>query len=219
MALSALLSELSLRYKGIFDESWYLVAAVVMTTLNQSQDIPILYQHVDNQVDVALRLKDGIFKSVPIIGFPKVINALTQLHTSLPFHVQQQLPSHSQRCMMGRTERRERGEILFNTIYERHATRVKTQLKEAYPDLGQVVLDDAYGTILSDTQYVSALDTSFIVIAALMVQDLPQQLKGHYYGAFHLGASDLQLVHVQSIVQSLSAFYHHTTYCTLPIKK
>lgn len=115
-------------------------------------------------------------------------------------------------------EHRQRGAALFDKIYDRHASRVRNNLEMDYPDLAQVALEDTYGRVLSSSDRVDALDTSFVVLAGLMVQDLPSQLKGHYYGAIHHGATDQQLGNLQIIVEKLCLFYNHQDYCSLPFK-
>ncbi|KAI8335308.1 hypothetical protein BC941DRAFT_355186 [Chlamydoabsidia padenii] len=231
MNLGLLLSELPKIYKAgtsITTEAWYLAAAVVITTLNQPQDIPQLYKQATTDIKsqteqetLVLRLKEGIFKSSPIIGLPKVINALSQLQGALTEDIKQNLPTSSSRSItewQDIVQQRHRGAALFDKIYDRHASRVRNNLATSYPDLAQVALEDTYGRVLSTGDRVNALDTSFVVLVGLMVQDLPSQLKGHYYGAIHHGATHQQLHCLQTIVERLCQFYNHKRYCTLPFK-
>ncbi|ORZ16932.1 hypothetical protein BCR42DRAFT_413530 [Absidia repens] len=231
MTLASLLSELPKLYKtsNINSESWYLAAAVVITTLNYPQDISQLYQQVNLSVTnmkdretLILRLKEGIFKSSAIVGIPKVINALGQLQAAIPNDVKDNLPTSTIRPTtewQDIVDQRQRGTALFNKIYDRHASRVLNNLEKDYPDLAQLALEDTYGKVLSNVDRVGALDTSFVVMAGLMVQDLPAQVKGHYYGAIHHGATEQQLSSLETIVENLCRFYNHQGYCLLPVKK
>lgn len=75
-----------------------------MTTLNQPQDISQVYHQVVQTTNTfgnneeahktfVLRMKEGILKSSPIIGIPKVINALKEFHSIIPESIQEQLPN------------------------------------------------------------------------------------------------------------------------------
>lgn len=61
------------------------------------------------------------------------------------------------------------------------------------------------------------MDTSFILMASLMVQNLPSQLKGHYLGGIHHGATKEQFLSLQSIVEKMSTYYN-VTFLPLPIR-
>lgn len=73
----------------------------------------------------------------------------------------------------------ERGQQLFNVIYDRHSERVMKHLNTAYPDLAQTAINHLYGPVISETSIISAKETSLVMVATLMTQDAPQQLKSH----------------------------------------
>ena len=79
----------------------------------------------------------------------------------------------------------------------------------AYPDLGQTAIHHLYGPILSESSIISAKETSLIMVAGLMVQDVPAQLKGHRYGALNLGNNQDDLNRVENLVDLLSRYYNH----------
>ncbi|CAO3624135.1 unnamed protein product [Cunninghamella blakesleeana] len=232
MSLADILSKLPKLYKNtdINKESWYLVASVIMTTLNQPQDISQVYYQVVQTTSTfgnneeahkafVLRIKEGILKSSPIIGIPKVINALKEFHSTIPVAIQEQLPTTSSRKVENWEDivhQHERGKELFNRIYGRYANKVQSSLHDSYPDLAQVC-DNVYGNILSHSEIIHPLDTSFILMASLMVQNLPSQLKGHYIGAMHNGATKEQFLLLQSIVEKMCSYYN-TTFLPLPIR-
>ncbi|ORX50454.1 hypothetical protein DM01DRAFT_1408984 [Hesseltinella vesiculosa] len=226
MSLSKVLCQLPKlsRSTSIIHEPWYLVAAVVMTTLNQPQDLPQLYDHVkqkttndDELMEVVLRMKEAIFKSGVILGTPRIINSLTSLHSHLPASLSERLPKQPLRQPVDESTLKRRGQDMFDRIYERHAGRVMSNLVTAYPDLGSHALIDGYGRILSEVSVVNALDTSLVIVAGLMCDNLPSQLKGHYHGALHHGSTADQLGDLQCLVQQLCLHYHRT-YCPLPTK-
>lgn len=124
----------------------------------------------------------------------------------------------SQRCswfLLYRTElswndiskQRERGQHLFDTIYERHSKKVQDNMYTAYPDLGQAAIHQLYGPVLAESSVISAKETSLIMVAGLMLQDVPAQLKGHRYGALHHGATQQDLERLEIMVDIIARHY------------
>lgn len=104
-------------------------------------------------------------------------------------------------------EQRDRGQALFDKIYDRHTARVMNTMHNIYPDLAQTAHYHIYGSTLSHTSMVSAKETSLLVVAGCFAQDLPSQLRGHSYGALHNGATQDDLKLVYDTVISLCKYY------------
>ena len=82
-----------------------------------------------------------------------------------------------------------RGETFFNKVYGKIARRIMGQMdRSGTEDLG-VVARLMYGHVLSNVRILSAVETSFVLIAALIPQDTNPQLKGHLRGALNHGAT------------------------------
>jgi alkylhydroperoxidase/carboxymuconolactone decarboxylase family protein YurZ len=60
-----------------------------------------------------------------------------------------------------------------------------------------------YGYVLSNTSVLSAAETSFVMIAGLIPQDVNPQLKGHLRGALNGGATVEQVKAVRNVVVEL----------------
>lgn len=103
---------------------------------------------------------------------------------------------------------RKRGKELFATIYDRHTDRVIQNMSNSHPDLAQTALFHLYSSVLGETAVLDAKDTSLITCAALMIQDIPLQLKGHSHGALHNGATKQELSRIQAIVSVLADYYN-----------
>lgn len=82
-----------------------------------------------------------------------------------------------------------RGSEFWQAVYGKIGNRVKSQMFNAYPDLWQYAYNNVYGPILSFTDVISAKETSFVVISALIPQDVNPTLKGHLKGALNQGAT------------------------------
>ncbi|KAI8348309.1 AhpD-like protein [Blakeslea trispora] len=224
MSLPALLE--SLQFDTDFNHSVdYLAAAVVINSVNQPKDIQHVYSIISTRIaqttnsseqktqllsNATLRLREAILKSFVIIGFPKAINTLQELARVTPEEVKELLPKDPIRKDSSWTDiqnERERGRALFSKIYDRHTDKVIDNMHNGYPDLAQTALHQLYGHVLSETAILSAKETSLVLIAALMVQNVPLQLVGHVHGAIHNGATHDDIKRIQSIVTALANYY------------
>ncbi|KAI8073153.1 hypothetical protein BC940DRAFT_250644 [Gongronella butleri] len=210
---------------GTWDDMTYLVAAVVLAGLSQYDAVGQVYDVVEKHVSddearfkVVQRIKDAIFKSIAIVGTPRALNSLVKFRARLPDAIVQEMPKTSIRPEFSNEAIRDRGQQLFDTIYERHAKRVQSALDTAYPDLWTHTIVNSYGYMLSDTTYVTAMETSFIVLAALSCDHCDLEIKGHFHGAMHNGATLDQLRTLQEIVKTIAAFFDRSV-SPLPFRK
>lgn len=86
-----------------------------------------------------------------------------------------------------------RGLEFWSAVYGKVSNRVRTQMFNAYPDLWQYAFHNVYAPLLSYTDVLSARETSFCVITALIPQDVNPTLKGHLKGAVNLGGTKEEL--------------------------
>lgn len=97
----------------------------------------------------------------------------------------------------------QRGQTFFERIYGKITRRVMGQMdRSGTEDLG-LMARLMYGYVLSNTSVLSAAETSFVMIAALIPQDVNPQLKGHLRGALNGGATVEQVKAVRNIVVEL----------------
>ncbi|KAI7907800.1 uncharacterized protein BX663DRAFT_528501 [Cokeromyces recurvatus] len=201
MSYFQILENLEHDEQNILNDVWYIIAAVVISSVNKPNDIQIVYQVISDKIDkmnhlskeeknqlfakIILRLREAILKSFVIIGFPKTINTLQQLANITPDNIKTLLP----------------------TKPIRHTDKVLKNMYNTHPDLAQTALNQLYGPILSETSILNAKDTSLITVAGLMIQDIPLQLVGHSHGAIHNGASKDDLMRVEAIVSILADYY------------
>lgn len=94
----------------------------------------------------------------------------------------------------------ERGQDFFNKLYGKVAKRVMGQMdRSGTEDLG-LTARLIYGYVLSNTNILTPAETSFVLIAGLIPQDVNPQLKGHLRGATNNGASTEQVRAVRETV-------------------
>ena len=93
-----------------------------------------------------------------------------------------------------------RGQQYFSKTYGKVTRRVMSQLDgSGTEDLGNIARL-MYGYVLSNTCVLSAQESSYILLAGLIPQDVNAQLKGHLHGALNHGSSVLEVKAVRSVI-------------------
>lgn len=72
-------------------------------------------------------------------------------------------------------------------------------MSNSYDDLG-VVAELMYAHVFSNVEVIGARDTSLLLIAGLIPQNVNPQLKGHLKGALNNGATVEEVMAVREIV-------------------
>ncbi|ORY71759.1 AhpD-like protein [Pseudomassariella vexata] len=204
----ALLSTIR-KQKNLPHDTWYIIAATVLTLLNRPDEIRTVYReamdrgprsmdikaNLEEQLTISRRLREALIKASAVGGIPKSINALLSLKEVTPVHL---LDEPGSSTPTGRwadmfeapsSQILDRGQSFFNKVYGKVAKRIMEQMdRSGTEDLG-LVARLVYGHLLSNTRVLSSAETSFVLIAGLIPQDVNPQLKGHLRGALNGGAT------------------------------
>ncbi|KAG1047454.1 hypothetical protein G6F43_010094 [Rhizopus delemar] len=210
----------------ISKDTWYIASVSVMASVNHPEDVRDVYDVISNHINqmqgksqsvkndlmskIVLRMREAALKSHVIIGFPKTINVLQHLADVTPDIIKSLLPKKPLRKEETWSDvqfQRQRGKELFDKIYSRHTEKVIKNMYSTHPDLAQTALHHLYGPILSDVSVLNPKETSLVVVAGLMAENIPLQLKGHRYGAIHNGATEQEIRKVESLVSELADHY------------
>ncbi|EIE83890.1 hypothetical protein RO3G_08595 [Rhizopus delemar RA 99-880] len=186
----------------ISKDTWYIASVSVMASVNHPEDVRDVYDVISNHINqmqgksqsvkndlmskIVLRMREAALKSHVIIGFPKTINVLQHLADVTPDTIKSLLPKKP---------------------LSRHTEKVIKNMYSTHPDLAQTALHHLYGPILSDISVLNPKETSLVVVAGLMAENIPLQLKGHRYGAIHNGATEQEIRKVESLVSELADHY------------
>ncbi|EON63315.1 hypothetical protein W97_02542 [Coniosporium apollinis CBS 100218] len=206
--------------------TWYFIAGVTLSVLNRPDEIPKVFSYalehgVDaahdkelgqkelahaEQLRIARKLRESLVKSAAIVGLPKTINALLSLKSATPpsLHDEPMAYSPSARIVevydMPSSQILQRGQRFFDKVYGKVSKRVMGQMdRSGTEDLG-VVARLMYGYLLSNTRVLSPMESSFVLLAGLIPQDVNPQLKGHLKGALNNGATVEEVRAVREIV-------------------
>lgn len=186
-------------------KNWHYLSAAILSVCNHPQEIPALYkyamEHVgeSEQADVTSQMRESLLKSAALIGLPRTINSLTELKNVTPEHLRLDKPLRDDD-----TDFEAVGESFFSKVYGKITKRIHYQLHTAYPDLNWFIIKHEYGPLLSFTKILGAKETSLVVVATLVPQDVNPQLKGHLKGAVNNGASVEEVNSVRDLAIELS---------------
>lgn len=207
----------------LLSTNWYYLAAATFSVCNFPEEVPVLFEYMlektksegrSVQYEVAQQFREAILKSCALGGLPKAINSLMQLKNATPEHLretelQRQVDRPSSESENQATKEvnadsktakiENRGASFFDQVYGKINKRVMGQMSTAYPDLGYYALNHVYGPLLSFTGIIGPKDTSLVVIASLIPQDVNPQLKGHLKGALNNGATKEEVMQVREL--------------------
>lgn len=187
----ALLSTIR-RQPNLPHHTWYFITATTLSILNRPDEIPKLYKFVldhgagstdstptsDEQLKISRRLREALVKAGAIGGLPKSINSLLALKAVTPEHLLDEPAKYSptsRRIEIYDTPSSEifsRGQTFFEKIYGKISKRVLGQMdRSGTEDLG-LTARLMYSYILSNTNVLTSAETSFVLIAGLIPQDV-----------------------------------------------
>ncbi|PVH85102.1 hypothetical protein DL98DRAFT_512033 [Cadophora sp. DSE1049] len=225
-SLSSIITPSLLKYMQshphVPEQTWYFIAATTLTILNRPDEIQVVFKHalghgldrlpIDHrqQVLIARRTREALLKASSVGGVPKIINALLALKDVTPTDLQadavEQEPPTGRRSdiyEVAPTRVLERGQNFFEKIYGKVAKRVMRQMDTSgTEDLG-LIARLMYAHVLSNTSILNGVETSYVLMAALIPQDVNPQLKGHLRGAQNGGATLEEVRAVRDIVMRI----------------
>lgn len=201
--------------------SWYFIAGVTLSVINRPDEIPKVFKFAiehgvgptenikpahPEQLQIARKLREGLIKSAAIVGLPKTINGLFALKGATPSELLDEPMGYSPSARpvevydMPSSQILHRGQRFFDRVYGKVSKRVMGQMdRSGTEDLG-VVARLMYGYLLSNTNILTAAESSFVLLAGLIPQDVNPQLKGHLKGAISNGATVEEVRAVRDVV-------------------
>ncbi|KAJ3529453.1 hypothetical protein NM688_g7853 [Phlebia brevispora] len=192
--------------KAVLANPWYFLTAVGFGSSNRPEAVPLVFlnaledlkkaqkaEGVDEataqaeQLLLARRFREGILKGGILCGASRAINSLIALHEVMPPELRDKQTLRDQSVT---TEQYvANGEKLFRSMYRETADKVQGLLDEIYPDMGWFSKVIGYGMTYNETDVLSQVEVSYILVAALIAVDTPRQIAWHLANAQHGGAS------------------------------
>lgn len=191
------------RFNGLLEPTHlYIVSVVAYSACNRPDKISGIAKEAMEHVGPSIypKLREALVKSSPLVGFPRTINSLREMTTNIP----PPFPDEFARAADADIDTGKRGKIYFEKTYGKVTQRVLRSMQSSSLDLANIALDYAYGKVLSFNEVVSPLETSLMIIAALVPQDVNPQLRGHLKGALNHGATKEQVMSARNIALEIS---------------
>ncbi len=172
--------------------TWYFIAAVTLTVINRPDEIPIIYKHaldhvtiqcegqvkLDEELKVLRRMREALLKTSAVTGAPKVINACLALKEATPKHLQDidgDISTTGRRVDISEvpsSQVLQKGQDFFDKVYGKISSRVTRMMNSSGTEDLDLIAKLMYGFILSNTTLLDQAETSYVLIAALIPQDV-----------------------------------------------
>jgi len=207
--------------------SWYYIAGSTLSTLNRPDEaarvLEYVFQHGSgttsivpsrlHQLVIARKMRESMVKLAAIAGLPKTINALFALKSVTPSHLIDEplMQSPTMRPVevfdVPAPRVLQKGQRFFDSIYGKISKRVMGQMdRSGTEDLG-IAARLMYGYILSNVSVLNRSETSYVLLAGLIPQDVNPQLKGHLKGALNNGATVDEVRAVRAMILHICELY------------
>ncbi|WVF71039.1 hypothetical protein IAT40_005836 [Kwoniella sp. CBS 6097] len=185
---------------GVGPETWLTLSTGSLVTVNSPATLCSLFDYAGSRNDglqgkiaAAAVIRETALKCISFSGIPRTINSLVALRAHLPEDVKAGLGTASTRQPSPANIQAtlERGQGLWDAIYEPHSTKLLNKLSDAHPDLPVHILASHYSLLLSDPfatspsggYKVGRVLTSVVAMACLRAQQgVAPQLTSHVFG-------------------------------------
>ncbi|CAF3502863.1 unnamed protein product [Fusarium graminearum] len=189
--------------------TWYFITATTLSALNRPDELPIVLKSaIGEGSGTSGDTVSTHDEQLRISRHYKTINALLSLKSATPEELLDEAgtgtdsasPRYKDIYDTQPAQILQRGQRFFENIYGKISRRIMGQLERSgAPDLG-LLARLTYGYVLSNTDVLTPVETSFVLIASLIPQDVNPQLKGHLRGALNGGASEDEVRAVRDVV-------------------
>ncbi|KAG1787472.1 uncharacterized protein HD556DRAFT_1448663 [Suillus plorans] len=181
------------------DSGWYIAAAVAFSSSNRPEAVSCVFRHALEDLEklpdtsdedrrlLVRKMREGIFKSALLSGFPKVIYALISLYEATPEEFRDTEPMRD--FTRSKEEVAASGQGYFDSQYGDTAAEIQLLLRSIYPDLEHVITTLGYGYVYSFLEVISSKETSFAIISALIATDMLSPVERQLTGAVRNGAT------------------------------
>ncbi|EPY50672.1 fungal protein [Schizosaccharomyces cryophilus OY26] len=186
------------RFSGLLEPTnLYIVSVVAYSSSNRPESIGGVAREAVEHIGPSMftKLREALVKSAPLVGFPRTINSLRVMAQCFP----NAFPNEFSRSSDEYVNTSERGKRYFEKTYGKVTERVLNSMQSSSSDLAHIAIDYAYGKVLSFNEILSPLETSLMIIASLVPQDVNPQLRGHLKGALNHGATKEQVMGARNV--------------------
>jgi len=205
----------------ILDNKWYIVTAVAFSASNFPDEVPHVFKYAlhclseaharskaesdqahKDRLTLARRFRDALFVAGVTSGFARCINSCMALDAVMPEELKDREMLRDAKKPIEQLDAH--GKEVFHAMYGKTAEPVQAILDSIYPDLGWFCNTIAYGFIYGYQSYLSQVESSYTMVAALIAFDTPRQIGWHLSNARRGGATLEELKAVRTIAMEVS---------------
>ncbi|KAL6240446.1 hypothetical protein RBB50_012647 [Rhinocladiella similis] len=191
---------------------WYILTTAVLLSFHKEKLTGDLWTYLsssasssdsesrneDDLLAIARRIRESCLKASTLVGFPRAINALFSLSTSIsttnPTLSSTLASDTSLRAPLDAAAKYDRGLTFFKHIYTKHTSRVLCAMDSTSGgDLTHFAINCIYGELLSEHSIIGAQGTGLLEFVCCLADGCGPQAKGHFFGSLNLGASNATL--------------------------
>ncbi|KAK8069421.1 hypothetical protein PG994_006037 [Apiospora phragmitis] len=205
---------------GLGPNRWYLLTIATLAGGNDPELSDRLYLYLTAKPEFSTpaqrhalvrELREALVKSVPFVGVCKPLEAIMAINAQERPEDKDPSPVATREGWQCDAANLERGLGWMRKLYTGD-TNSTLALFDDHKDFAWISQNITYGLYLSDRQVLDDLGTEVIVLAAIMIQNLPKETRWHIRGIRRLGVSvdDVKVVWnaVQTIAQFLGVKLH-----------
>jgi len=183
---------------------WYILTTAVLLSFHKEKLTGALWTYLATNAEspgneeqllgIARRIREACLKASTLVGFPRAINALFSLQTSIttthPSLSSTLATDTSLRAPLDPIAKYDRGMSFFRQIYTKHTARVLSAMDSTSGgDLTHFAINCIYGELLSEHTIIGAQETGLLEFVCCLADGCGPQAKGHFFGSLNLGAS------------------------------
>ncbi|KAK7931799.1 hypothetical protein PG985_002511 [Apiospora marii] len=198
---------------GLGANRWYLLTIATLAGGNDPELSAQLYLYLTAQPaystptqrqSLIRELREALIKCVPLVGVCKPLEAIMAINAHERPEDKDPSPATREgwQCDAANLER---GLGWMRKIYTGD-TNSTIALFDDHRDFAWISQNITYGLYLSDRQVLDDLGTEVIVLAGIMIQNLPKETRWHIRGIRRLGVSVEDVKVVWNAVQAIAQF-------------
>jgi 4-carboxymuconolactone decarboxylase len=167
----------------------FLLSIAILNLLDWQDHLKWVIQEALKNKISKIEIEEIILQNYLFAGYPTAIEGLFCLHEIY------RIPSMSSDFDSYKNYSiwKKKGIELCQTIYGDHFERLMTNINMLNLDLAEWMLVEGYGKVLSRNQ-LDLITRELCILAVLVIQNKPRQLRSHLRGALHVSATPEQIL-------------------------